>query len=197
MDVIGKFPIYEADQVLSANHLNQSLAYLEKHDRLSRRLLHGIGVVCGLNFTVEEGTLTITKGCGITSEGYLIALEEAMVLTQVRKYIPPYPPKYTPFYAANGSPFTLWEAVPATEAEGEQLQELSKISLTDKVLLLYLEARDKDLKDCVGDDCDNNGTLREYTIRPLIIGVADLVKIFIRALEKRRNKNFVSQNMQT
>jgi PKD repeat protein len=178
MDVIGKFPIYEADQVLSANHLNQSLAYLEKHDRLSRRLLHGIGVVCGLNFSVEEGTLTITKGCGITSEGYLIALEEAMVLTQVRKYIPPYPPKYNPFYAANGSPFTLWEAVPATEAEGEQLQDLSKLGLTDKVLLLYLEARDKDLKDCVGDDCDNNGTLREYTIRPLIIGVTDLVNIF-------------------
>jgi hypothetical protein len=178
MDEIGKFPIYEADQVLSANHLNQSLAYLEKHDRLSRRLLHGIGIVCGLNFSIEEGTLTITKGCGITSEGYLIALEEALTLTQVRKYIPPYPPKYAPFYAASGSPFTLWEAVPDTEAEGDQLQALSKLDLTDKVLLLYLEAKDKDLKDCVGDDCDNNGTLREFTIRPLIIGIFDLVKIF-------------------
>ncbi len=178
MDVIGKFPIYEADQVLSANHLNQSLAYLEKHDRLSRRLLHGIGVVCGLNFSVEEGTLTITKGCGISSEGYLIALEDDLSLTQVRKYIPPYPPKYNPFYAANGSPFTLWEAVPATEAEGDGLQDLTKLNLQDKVLLLYLEMRDKDLKDCIGDDCDNNGTLREFTIRPLIIGITDLVKIF-------------------
>ncbi len=178
MDVTGKFPIYEADQVLSAEHLNQSLAYLEKHDRLSRRLLHGVGIVCGLTFKVEKDVLHIAKGCGITSEGYLIALEKALELTQVRKYIPPYPPKYSPFYQANDKPFALWEAVPTIEAEGEELKKLSDFNLKDKVLLLYLEMRDKDLKECIGDDCDNNGTVREFTLRPLIIGVTDLVKIF-------------------
>ena len=178
MDVTRKFPIYEADQVLSAEHLNQSMAYLEKQDRLSRRLLHGTGTVCGLAFSLEEGVLTITKGCGITSEGYLIALEEALVLSKVRDYTPPYPPKYDPFYDGADKPFKLWEVVPETEAEGEGLQALSKLNLKDKVLLLYLEAYDKDLKDCVGDDCDNMGTVREFTIRPLLISINDLLKIF-------------------
>jgi PKD repeat protein len=178
MDVTSKFPIYQADQVLSADHLNQSLAYLEKHDRLSRRLLHGIGIVCGLEFSVANGELTITKGCGISSEGYLLALEEALTLTQVRDYIPPYPPKYNPFYDGKDKPFKLWEAIVATEAEGENRQPLSTLDLKDKVLLLYLEMFDKDLKDCVGDDCDNMGTVRQFTLRPLIIGVQDLIKIF-------------------
>ena len=178
MDATSKFPIYQADQVLSADHLNQSLAYLEKHDRLSRRLLHGIGIVCGLEFSVADGVLSITKGCGISSEGYLLSLEEGLALTQVRDYIPPYPPKYNPFYEGSDKPFKLWEAVVDTEAEGQNLQPLSKLNLQDKVLLLYLEMFDKDLKDCVGDDCDNMGMVRQFTLRPLIISTQDLIKIF-------------------
>lgn len=179
MDAINKFPIYQPDQVLSASHLNQSLAYLEKHDRLSRRLLHGIGIVCGLEFELEEGaTLRISKGVGITSQGYLIPVEEDMVLTQVRDYIPPYPPKYLPFYKTNEQPFDLWEAVPSTEAEGDNRQPLAGFNTQDKVLLLFLEAKDKDLKECVGDDCDNLGVVREFTIRPLLIKLVDLITIF-------------------
>lgn len=178
MDATSKFPIYQADQVLSADHLNQSLAYLEKHDRLSRRLLHGIGIVCGLEFNVADGVLGITKGCGISSEGYLLSLEKDLALTQVRDYIPPYPPKYSSFYDGNDKPFKLWEAVVATEAEGENLKPLSTLNLQDKVLLLYLEMFDKDLKDCVGDDCDNMGMVRQFTLRPLIISLQDLIKIF-------------------
>jgi PKD repeat protein len=178
MDVTSKFPIYQADQVLSADHLNQSLAYLEKHDRLSRRLLHGTGIVCGLEFSVADGVLTITKGCGISSEGYLLAIEEDLALAQVRDYTPPYPPKYTPFYDGSDKPFKLWEAVIATEAEGQNLQPLSKLNLQNKVLMLYLEMYNKDLKDCVGDDCDNMGMVRQFTLRPLIISTQDLIKIF-------------------
>ncbi len=180
MTAIGKFPIYEADQVLSAEHLNQSLGFLEEHDRLSRRLLHGVGIVCGFNFTFKDGTLTIDKGVGISSEGYLLFSDQEMVLTKVRDYIPPYPPKYPSFYSAANQPFNLWEAVPESQAEGENLHKLSTFNTADKVLLLYLEAKDKDLKECVGDDCDNNGTVRDFTLRPLFIAAADLVKIFNR-----------------
>lgn len=42
-----KYPVFEADQVLSQKHLNNITSYLEEQDRVTRVGAIGIGIVCG------------------------------------------------------------------------------------------------------------------------------------------------------
>ena len=71
------YPEFVPDQLLSSEHLNQLFEYLEEQGRLSRTNLIGIGIVCGLELqpSADGKSIYITKGCGVTSEGYLISVE--------------------------------------------------------------------------------------------------------------------------
>src|SRR6516162_3411414 len=68
------YPDYQPDQILNADQLNHSFAFNEQQERLTRTNLIGIGIVCGLKATKSSDgkTVTITKGTGVTSHGYLI-----------------------------------------------------------------------------------------------------------------------------
>src|SRR6185436_18964358 len=74
---VNQFPEYVADQLLMAEDLNNMYGYLDEQERLTRTSMIGIGIVCGLEVkTLADGTkLTITRGVGDTSEGYLIKME--------------------------------------------------------------------------------------------------------------------------
>ena len=73
------YPVFEPDQVLTSAHLNQLRKYLAVQDRLSRQLLHGVGLVCGFQISNPSANLiTISKGVGITSKGFLITLENSV-----------------------------------------------------------------------------------------------------------------------
>ena len=69
-----RYPKFVADQVLSEKSLNQMFGYLEEQQRLTRTTLIGIGVMCGMEVSVNDaGTaLTISEGVGVTSKGYLV-----------------------------------------------------------------------------------------------------------------------------
>ena len=77
MTVISKYPIFEADQVLSNQHLNGLVTYLETQDRATRKGLIGIGIVCGMDISFPTET-SIKIGCGtaVTSLGFQINWEE-------------------------------------------------------------------------------------------------------------------------
>src|SRR5689334_14420500 len=66
------YPKFVADQLLTAAALNDMFGYLDEQDRLTRADLLGIGIVCGLHVIRHGDAIEITKGCGITSAGYLI-----------------------------------------------------------------------------------------------------------------------------
>src|SRR3546814_14027011 len=72
MKKIESYPIFEADQVLTNNHLNDTVNYLDRQSRLSRVRLIGSGIVCGLDVTVAAESITVSGGHGITSQGYII-----------------------------------------------------------------------------------------------------------------------------
>ena len=65
------YPIFEADQVLTADHLNEMFNYLEEQERWTRAKLIGSGIVCGLEVSLanSNNTVVITKGAGLTSKG--------------------------------------------------------------------------------------------------------------------------------
>ena len=76
------YPVFEANQVLKHTDLKGLFDYLDGHHRLTRTYLIGMGIVCGLavEFQADPASIQVGHGCGVTSEGYLIHLPEAVSL---------------------------------------------------------------------------------------------------------------------
>ncbi len=171
------YPVFEANQVLTNAHLNDLFDYLDEQTRLTRSNLIGIGIVCGLEVAFEApGTVRLTHGCGIPSEGYLIVEPADLALSHVRPYQVP-KPDYPPFMKAGSAPpfqFDLWELVPDDDEPGAVPLATSGIVLEDKAVVLFLELRTDDLRNCSPNNCDDRGNEVTATVRRLLIDVADL-----------------------
>jgi hypothetical protein len=178
-----KYPFFEPNQVLTNRHLNQVFDYLDEQDRLSRANLIGIGIVCGLEIElVGTTTVKISKGCGITSEGYLIVEPKAVDLVKYKLYnLPPSGYDYLPFHdqtVPSKPQFILWEMLTASESDTDTtLLENSPTFLDDKAVLLFLELKKDDLKNCSPNSCDDKGIEIGVRVRRLLIKKTDLSKI--------------------
>src|SRR5262245_6074006 len=112
------FPVFEANQVLTSAHLNDVFNYLDEQERLTRSNLIGIGIACGLEIRLDSASSAIhlSRGCGVTSEGYLIVEPEDVALVSYRAdYTIPADPDYPPFKDAAKKQYPLWELFPAGE----------------------------------------------------------------------------------
>ncbi|WP_372771996.1 Ig-like domain-containing protein [Mangrovibacterium sp.] len=181
--IINTYPVFESNQVLTSKQMNSLVSYLEQQTRLTRAKLIGMGVVCGLNVSYNTTTneLTISKGTGITSEGFLMALGDCVTVKH-RPYKLPPGTIYEPFVdSANLQDVTLYELLTENADDGAGVVPLNDDTfLADKVVLLFIERFDKDLKSCLGKSCDELGKERSLTIRKLLISVADLQKVWDR-----------------
>ena len=195
------YPIFESGQVLTSQHLNDLVDYLEEQDRLTRHKLIGIGIACGLeiDYQFQDNQIRITKGCAVTSEGYLIIQDES-VLNQFRDYTLPVPSleeapdglvdisRYAFFVDDNGDQIPLWELLPTdyTPAPGESPPTaISSVPgfLDDKVVMLFLESNLESLKNCDINDCSDKGIEKEFTLRQLLLTKTDAQAI----LEQEQN----------
>lgn len=201
----NEYLVFEADQVLTNDHLNQMFYYLDQQNRWTRNKLIGIGIVCGLDIIQLPGIIEITKGCGITSQGYLILLNTK----QYTYYIP-----YSPIDQPNDLPFTYPGDLPFYKPyctgktiylllnddeydalESNQQNEVRTISsspdkfLNDYVVVLFLEASEMDLKNCDVFDCNNMGEKIMLQVRPLLVKISDLPPA---PKDERSNKNGTS-----
>lgn len=180
--IISTYPIFEGSQVLTSDQLNQLSAYLDQQNRLTRSKLIGMGIVCGLQIQPFPNGLSISKGLGITSEGFLIQNGKRFDATHYRPYTLPEGVSYKPF----GFPeqdVTLWELLSEEPEDETDVKKLNNPAtfLNNKFVLLYLEIFDKDLKSCLGNACDDNGQDRLLTIRRLVVSKADLDIILTRS----------------
>lgn len=181
MKTTNKYPYYEKDQVLSAQNLNDMTNFLEHQDLLTRRLLIGTGIACGLDYTHQDGVVTIYAGNGVTSMGYIIDFCTTKEYSKVRDYTLPDKPKYQPFYNKSTKPFQLWELCDKETVEGDNLGTLTgkgEKFFRDKVIVLFLEIDHVDLKNCIEGDCDDKGSEFVFKVVPLLIGVQDLMLYF-------------------
>ena len=119
------YPVFASGQVLSSNHLNDLIDYLEEQDRLTRNKLIGIGIVCGLevSYDATSNEILVTEGVAITSEGYLLYQMETK-FDKFLAYDLPVPnleeaPEdveeiagYDTFIRPNGNQIPLWELLP-------------------------------------------------------------------------------------
>ncbi len=173
---INNYPVFEDSQVLTSGQLNQMIKYLDQQNRLTRVSLIGMGIVCGMKLsceTTDEGTtLTISKGVGVTSEGFLITIGDCPT-TRYRVYNKPDSVSYPPFEHEDLVLHELLTGTAITTPE-EEIFDLDEAFLADKVVLLYLECFDKDLKSCLGKSCDELGVDRIFTLRKLVVDKAQL-----------------------
>jgi hypothetical protein len=184
----SKYPVFEADQVLSQKHLNSAVSYLEEQDRLSRTALLGMGIVCGLEISHPQPN-QVKIGCGtaVTSLGYEINWEEK-VFTHFHSL-----ELSAHFLGANyvkepflepmlkhGSKYVPFKN--ATELLEPTTVELLKTAIPngffdDKTVILLLETELIDEKNCVNTNCDDKGKRIEFTVRPLVINNSDMTQI--------------------
>lgn len=183
--VNDRYPVFEANQVLSNLHLNQLFDYLGEQERLTRANLIGIGIVCGLGLERAAGasTVRVTRGCGITSSGYLVVEPEDVALVAYRKYTLPAEPDYPPLRdqaAAQRPQYELWEMFKDGEAETTPLGTPAGF-LDDKAVLLFLELKQEGLRNCSPNDCNDRGSQVTVTLRHLLIRTTDLAKVIAGA----------------
>ena len=88
MTIANTYPVFEADQVLTNDHLNSMVNYLDQQDRLTRMKLVGSGIVCGLEIEPGNDEIKVTKGCALTSQGFMV-LHCDTVYTHFATYTPP------------------------------------------------------------------------------------------------------------
>lgn len=185
------YPVFEASQVLTSGHLNDLFEYLDEQQRLTRAHLIGIGIACGLEVEwPSKGVVRLTRGVGVTSQGYLITEPENVELVSVRPYtLPaedPYPPggPYAPFVQPGSDPATpvdLWELFEDDDEPGAVSLASSGLVLEDKALVLFLELRRDGLRNCAPNSCDDRGSHVTATVRRLLVDVDDLDTVLAAA----------------
>lgn len=175
MDITeAAYPVFAANQVLTDTPLNELFGYLDEQNRLTRANLIGIGIVCGLDVTFN-GTdrIHLTKGCGITSKGYLILEPDDVDLVAARPYTLPADYGYPPFVDAS----PLWELLDDEDENGAVPLTDPLLGLDQKAFVLFLELRREGLRTCAPNDCDDRGAQVTATLRRLLIDLADLADL--------------------
>lgn len=200
----NEYIVFEADQVLTNEHLNETFRYLDQQNRWTRNKLIGIGIVCGFNLVHHTGVIDITKGVGVTSQGYLI-LKDKDSYAYFMLYSPVDQPADLPFDYPGKLPFfkpfcenkTIYLLL--TDDEYNALEDAKKPDaktlssqasgfLSDYVVVLFLEATETDLKNCSAFDCTNKGEKMQFNVRPLLVAKKDLptAAVTVSGAEKER-----------
>lgn len=183
------YPVFEADQVLSQKDLNLVVSHLEEQDRITRKNLTGLGIICGLELSYPtENSIKISCGTALTSLGFQINWTEK-VFTHYHDYEISdqfLKPDYTrePHLEHIFKHSSKYEAIKnCTElltatVNDDTKQPLSVAFLEDKLIILLLEVTLIDQKNCVTTNCDDKGKRMEFNVRPLIVSIEQAEKLF-------------------
>lgn len=166
------YPKFVADQVLTSDNLNDMFGYLDEQGRLTRTNLLGIGIVCGLEVeTAGDGSsITITKGVGITSSGYLISVPEVKYTKRTTDIFDAVENEYYNKFVNvdTKTQMNLWELKQAGEVEGTT--NLNELFLEEeKIVLIFVELLEENNKNCDPNSCDDKGVNVTVNLRPLLV----------------------------
>lgn len=169
------YKIFEPDQVLTDDQLNQLATYLDDQERLTRVALLGVGIVCGLRAAVTEAGVQLTSGVAVTTDGDLIRVPAPLTYTRFRKY-DQNAPRYDPFYNGNNM-ITVWELTGDDIAAASPLanfpQQANNKQIVNMTALLVMESYAKDGDLCTGGDCDNKGKDAISNVKLLLLDPND------------------------
>jgi hypothetical protein len=187
--ILNSYPLFENNQVLTSSQLNELVAYLDEQNRLTRVKLIGTGIACGFELkpdaAVNATQITIFKGIGITSQGYLMT-EGDCVVKRYRPYFLPSTVSYPPFEdpGTKVQDVILYELLTDDSPTliSDVINPLNNPAgfANDKVVMLFLECVPVSLKSCLGKACDENGNEMIMNLRKLLISRTDMDKVLAR-----------------
>ena len=188
-----RFTIFENDQVLTADQLNDLFNFLDVQTRLTRTRAIGVGIICGLEIGVlERKLIVVEKGSAITTDGDLFHFPTDQAFSHYRKFEDAVA-KYPFFRNENDKVVDLFQVIGEKSARAddkpiESFEADTGKALKDFVGILYLEDHLHDPDLCTGTDCDNKGF--EF-IRHLKVLLAhkDDIKILLQTIPPI-NKNY-------
>lgn len=187
---------FSKGQYIEHTQFNEFLNFFEDQDRLSRVMLQGVGIVCGLKPSLVYTNrllsgIQLSQGAAITTDGDLLTLNithkvsEDLYVSDLNtidiqnknythfKAYDNFKVKYPAFYDGKNQ-IELWELATSEEADSD-FQTINNLSnLEDKYLLLYLESYEKEVKPCRGVDCDNHGIQQIRNLKVLVTNAKGL-----------------------
>lgn len=196
MTIANTYPVFEADQVLTSDHLNSLVDYLDQQDRLTRMKLIGSGIVCGLEIDPGREGIKVSKGCALTSQGFMVLHCETVYTHFVSYIAPPFPgglqlvqqctskpSVFTPFYGERFGQGIL-ELIAEKDVAGHSgvsdpvaLSQVASDFLDKYVIVLFLEAEQLNLKNCDTNDCNDKGSRMTFQVKALLVEKNVLDKI--------------------
>jgi hypothetical protein len=177
LDAISNhYRVFEEDQILTHDQLNDLAGYLDDQDRLTRVSLMGVGIVCGLRVALDGGSVTVTRGVGVTTDGDLIRLPAGLSFSHFKAYdksAPAYPPFYPGQDVTRELP-AIFELV--NDSSATPLSQFAG-NLDERFALLLVESYVEDEDLCSGTDCDNLGGKAIQNLKVLLIDNAGLATL--------------------
>ncbi|MEO7312801.1 MAG: hypothetical protein ABIX01_20625 [Chitinophagaceae bacterium] len=179
------YSVFERNQVLTHDHLNSISTYADYQQRLTRTLLLGAGIVCGLKVIFRKENVVVTKGSGITSDGDLLQLGEDLVLTGVSPFADK-DANYKSFSSLVGDSDAnarIWVfSNDTTDVGFTKVADFFKgnNNAADMVVLLYVNQYVKATDDCSSDECDNNAKMATNELKFVVMNKADYDKIAVK-----------------
>lgn len=192
-------PEFESRQVLTSDELNWLTCYLDSQNRQSRKLLLGCGLIGGLQILLNttNNSLQITNGCGLTSAGHIVSLQNEHKITSYTK-IKEYKQKDKELLAfpylsdltndqqdysnsVNNSsiyfPEFNDEVYELFEETYNDAEHLKAIEINGKVAIAFAEIIQTELKDCEEDNCQDRGKKYTFNTKILLISEADALNL--------------------
>lgn len=193
------YPIFKSGQNLTHDDLNNLRNYLANQNRLTRTHLIGTGIFYGLEVSLMEGkAVKISKGVGVTSNGHLISMNEAVYTEFEEKEIP-----ISWFLCDKDSEqeimtvnvIELLEASSEKEENQEEEGEGDSVNFDDKVVVLLYEETERIREICM-HTADENGKDGEALIRKLLMNRVDYLKISTLTATKNVHHEFLDPYME-
>lgn len=196
--MINTLPEFESRQVLTDDELNWVTCYLDSQNRQSRQMLLGSGLLAGLQIRLVNDTVQVTNGLGLSSAGHIIKLQHAAnehtTFTRQLKYTAKEKEKFAYHYLVDAMPeednyaksvdnpslyFTGFagEVLELFEGIVNNTEPINATTLKGRVLLLFQEIIQKELKDCEDDNCQERGKKYQFNTKVLVITKEDALRL--------------------
>ncbi|MDY0933115.1 PKD domain-containing protein [Chryseobacterium sp. CFBP8996] len=200
-------------QYVKSPQFNEFLDFFEDQDRLSKVMLQGVGIVCGLKpqpiyLSGQLDKILLSQGVALTTDGDLLTLNKTnevskeLYMSDLKtinlenkqythfKVYDNFKVRYPSFSIGATGQIELWELATAEEANSD-FQPINNLSnLEDKYLLLYLESYEKEIKPCRGVDCDNHGIQQIRNLKVLVT-TADGIKYILERDQIQKHPLFI------
>src|SRR5262245_5182883 len=83
------YPIFEPNEVLTHQQLNDVVTHFDEEVGASRAELVGVAIISGLTVDSDLKSVTINPGCGVTTAGDIVSFDRQTSYTHYREYRDP------------------------------------------------------------------------------------------------------------